>query len=213
MSRSTPRAPFRIGVMIWMSNSIRVNVARQLFPHQRQHGADNGISAVLLRINRKSLLRLPSGIRPPSLILWALTMMSLSAAWRKIRVSCTTSKAPDAIRSRSTLPGPTLGSWFSVPHQDQAGSGVHCPQKCMHQMNVHHGHLINDDQHLHPADSPHSRSKCMPDVRRLSSRGDSRQLQQTVYRPAPHSRLPPSCASPPGRSGAARRISISSCSK
>ena len=49
------------------------------------------------------------------MILWALTIMSLWAAWRKIFVSFTTGNASDAIISRRTFPGPTLGSWFTSP--------------------------------------------------------------------------------------------------
>ena len=67
------------------------------------------------RINRKSRLLLFRGTCSPALILWALTIMSLCAAWRKIFVSFTTGNFPDSIISRSTFPGPTLGSWFTSP--------------------------------------------------------------------------------------------------
>ena len=46
---------------------------------------------------------------------WAFTIISLSAAWRKIWDSLTTLKQWELITSRSTFPGPTLGSWFTSP--------------------------------------------------------------------------------------------------
>ena len=72
-------------------------------------------SGFSLRIKRKSLLRFARSTRSPSLILWAFTIMSLWAAWRKIWVSFTTLKQPESMMSRSTFPGPTLGSWSTSP--------------------------------------------------------------------------------------------------
>ena len=64
---------------------------------------------------KKSMLLLSSTTGSPRLILWALTIISLSPACRNIFVSFTTGKQPDEIMSFSTLPGPTLGSWFTSP--------------------------------------------------------------------------------------------------
>ena len=50
-----------------------------------------------------------SGIRP-WLIRWALVMIWLVAAWRKISVKRTTGTAPEAMISANTWPGPTDGS-------------------------------------------------------------------------------------------------------
>ena len=72
-------------------------------------------SGLSLRIKRKSWLRFARSTGSPALILCALTTMSLWAAWRKMWVSFTTLKLPDSIISRSTFPGPTLGSWSTSP--------------------------------------------------------------------------------------------------
>ncbi len=64
---------------------------------------------------KKSWLLLSRRICSPALILWAFTIISLSEACLKILVSLTTGKAFAQIISRSTLPGPTLGSWFTSP--------------------------------------------------------------------------------------------------
>ena len=61
------------------------------------------------------MLLLSNTTSSPRLILWALTMISLWDACRKILVSCTTWNCPLSIISFNTLPGPTLGSWFTSP--------------------------------------------------------------------------------------------------
>ena len=55
-----------------------------------------------------------SGYSPRS-IRWALVMIRLAAAWRKIFVSVITGKAPLLMISRSTFPAPTEGSWSASP--------------------------------------------------------------------------------------------------
>ena len=55
-----------------------------------------------------------SGYSPP-MILWALVMMLLFCAWRKISFSATTGTLPLSIRSRSRLPAPTDGNWSQSP--------------------------------------------------------------------------------------------------
>src|SRR6266704_47665 len=51
----------------------------------------------------------------PVLMRWALVTMWLSAAWRNTSVSRTTGTCLDSIRSRRTIPGPTLGNWSISP--------------------------------------------------------------------------------------------------
>ena len=51
----------------------------------------------------------------PATIGWALVTIRLSAAWRKTCFSSTVGMQPESIRSRSTFPGPTLGSWSESP--------------------------------------------------------------------------------------------------
>ena len=46
---------------------------------------------------------------------WALTTIRLRSAWRKISVRRTTSTVSERIRSASTRPGPTEGSWSTSP--------------------------------------------------------------------------------------------------
>ena len=65
--------------------------------------------------------RAQSGIRP-WLMRWALAMIWLSAAWRKISVSRTTGTAPEPMMSASTWPGPTDGSWSTSPTRISAAS-------------------------------------------------------------------------------------------
>ena len=77
--------------------------------------ASNILSALRDLMNRKSLLFFVRSTGSPLLILWALTMISDWAAWRKIWVSLTVLKCPQSIRSWSTLPAPTLGSWSWSP--------------------------------------------------------------------------------------------------
>src|SRR5687768_13288544 len=57
-------------------------------------------------------LRVPRPVgHPPLVMRWALAMIRLSAAWRKISVSRTIGTAPEPMMSASTWPGPTDGSW------------------------------------------------------------------------------------------------------
>ena len=51
----------------------------------------------------------------PWLIRWALVMMRLLAAWRKISVRRMTGSRPLSMQSRSTSPQPTGGSWSASP--------------------------------------------------------------------------------------------------
>src|SRR5262249_34386544 len=53
-------------------------------------------------------------------MLCALTMIRLSAAWRKTSVKRTNGIAPDAMTSASTCPGPTEGSWSTSPTSSSA---------------------------------------------------------------------------------------------
>ncbi len=46
---------------------------------------------------------------------WAPTTMALVRAWRKISSRRTTGTAPESMRSASTAPGPTEGSWSRSP--------------------------------------------------------------------------------------------------
>ena len=64
---------------------------------------------------KKSRLLLSRRTGSPRLILCAFTTISLSCACRKIRVSITTGKHSDAMRSFKILPGPTDGSWLQSP--------------------------------------------------------------------------------------------------
>ena len=73
------------------------------------------ISASYLFRKKKSLLLLLIWTCSPLFILWAFTTISLSDACLNILVSSTTGKHLLRIISLSTLPGPTLGSWFSSP--------------------------------------------------------------------------------------------------
>ena len=58
---------------------------------------------------------------------------------------------PEAYRCRSDpsapVPGPTLGSWFTSPTIISLNPLQPQPAKALEQMDVHHGHLIND-QHI-----------------------------------------------------------------
>ena len=113
-SRSTPRSPFLIGVRTWISKGF----ASTYF------GSFSWISAITTRMimsasyllrKKKSRLLLSRTTCSPLLILCAFTTISLSDACRKIFLSSTTGNAMLLIMSRSTFPGPTLGSWFSSP--------------------------------------------------------------------------------------------------
>ena len=64
---------------------------------------------------KKSILLLSRTTGSPRLILCAFTIMSLSPACLNIFVSFTTEKHSEEMISFSTLPGPTLGSWFTSP--------------------------------------------------------------------------------------------------
>ena len=37
------------------------------------------------------------------------------------------------------------GELVHIPHQNEPGAHVHCPQQGMHEADVHHGHFIYDD--------------------------------------------------------------------
>ena len=43
------------------------------------------------------------------------------------------------------ISGANAGELVHIPHQDETGAHVHCPQQGMHQADVHHGHLIYDN--------------------------------------------------------------------
>ena len=89
--------------------------------------------------------RASSGICP-WLMRWALMMIRLSAAWRNTSVSRTTGTAPMSIRSASTWPGPTEGSWSTSPTRSSAASVRHRLQQRVHQRHVDHRRLVDDEQ-------------------------------------------------------------------
>ena len=48
-------------------------------------------------------------------------------------------------RSPSTLPAPTEGELIRVAHQHQPAAGTQRFQQRLHQLQVHHAHLVHDD--------------------------------------------------------------------
>ncbi len=64
---------------------------------------------------KKSLSRRRSSGISPATILWALEMMRLCMDCRKTSFNCTVGNIPAAIRSPSTFPAPTDGSWSLSP--------------------------------------------------------------------------------------------------
>ena len=60
----------------------------------------------------------------PRLIRWAAWMMADSLAWRNTVARRNTGSTFESIRSRSTLPAPTGGSWSASPMNSTAVSGA-----------------------------------------------------------------------------------------
>ena len=121
-----------------------MNVIRKLFPHQRQHGADNGIrlfSADKQKVFAALAKRNPFTIVDPVGIDDNVTLGCLTEDPGQLHYI----KGPGGDQVTQHIARTNTRKLVGIPHQDQAGSGVHCPKKCMHQINIHHGHLINDD--------------------------------------------------------------------
>ena len=64
---------------------------------------------------KKSWVLSPNRGISPATMRWALVTIRLSIDWRKISVSCTTGNSWEAMRSPSTFPAPTEGSWSQSP--------------------------------------------------------------------------------------------------
>ena len=126
-------------------------------------------------------------------------------------VSFTTLKLPDSIISRSTFPGPTLGSWSTSPTRiSRVPTFTARSRECI-RLDVHHGHLIyNDDVGIQRilliSVKMHSPCSGLP-FRTLARRGSpGRRCRAFPPGPVPacggwswpHSLLPPSSAWPPG---------------
>ena len=72
-------------------------------------------AALLLGKKKKSLVRTERSGISPATIRWAFVTIKLCMDCRKISFKRTTGSISEAIRSPSTLPGPTLGSWSLSP--------------------------------------------------------------------------------------------------
>ena len=112
--RSTPSNPFRIGVSTWISNGSALTYLGSLCWISWIQMLMITFASYRFR-KKKSRLLLSKITGSPRLILCALTMMSLSDAWRKIRFRRTTLQAWESMMSFNTHPGPTLGSWLTSP--------------------------------------------------------------------------------------------------
>ena len=73
-------------------------------------------------------------------------MIRLCAACRNTSVSRTTGTAPEAMMSASTWPGPTEGSWSMSPTISSAASSGDRLHQRLHQHDVDHGGLVDDQQ-------------------------------------------------------------------
>ena len=82
----------------------------------------------------------------PWLTAWAARTIQLCPAWRKISVSRTTGTAPEAIRSASTVPGPTDGSWSTSPTSTTHAHGGTARSSWFISDDVDHRRLVDDEQ-------------------------------------------------------------------
>ena len=125
-SAIVPALPFLMGARIWISlgwiwyifGIVSVRSFIMACAVRSAISEASSFSPFLSIISKKkSFFGSESSItgKRPSLILWALVMMWLSAAWRKIFVSRTTGNTPLSMISFKTVPGPTEGSWLISP--------------------------------------------------------------------------------------------------
>ena len=81
----------------------------------------------------------------PWLMRWAVVMMRLCAACRNTSVSRTTGMAPEEITSARTCPVPQ-GKLVDIANDQQSGGGGYGFYDRLHQHDVHHGGLVDNQQ-------------------------------------------------------------------
>ena len=72
--------------------------------------------------------------------------MWLFAACRKMVREAHDGAARDAMRSRRTAPGPMLGSWSYVAHEDEARARRDGLRERVGELEIDHGGFVDDDR-------------------------------------------------------------------
>ena len=104
------------------------------------------VASVSSQLNQKKSGYPVSAGGRPALTLWALTTMPDCCACRKIFVSRTTGSVPAPIRSRSTSPAPTEGSWSTSPTSSRCAPGGDRLDELVREDDVDHRGLVDHDQ-------------------------------------------------------------------
>ena len=121
-----------------------MHIIRKLFPHQRQHGADNGVR--LFPTDKQKILAAFSQRDPFSIVDLMgvhddVTLRSLTEDPGQLHHIKGFGRDQITQNVARTYTRKLVG----ITHQNQAGSRVHGTKKRVHQVNVYHGHFINND--------------------------------------------------------------------
>ena len=122
----------------------RLHISREFVLDQRDHYPDNDIRVISLQEKEIAAFIIQRHLLASVDLMGVYNDIALRRlAENLLQLHNGKHSAADDIPE--DIPGSYAGKLILISHKDQPGTGRHCQKQRMHQMDIYHGHFINDD--------------------------------------------------------------------